>query len=150
MIASNFYVFKIFLCTCKLNGEKNAAPHDRSQIWEDHVSSEKILRRRKLEELESRLRRSRLRWFGHVKRDGGGEPLEERWRWKLVGEVLEEDQERGRGRALRRTRRSWQWRSMCRRTELSGGEPSHVKPHEKKMTKNEDDGNEFNIFMIFK
>ena len=38
--------------------------------WQDRVPSEEVLRRCDLEDIESKLRRNRLRWFGHVKRRG--------------------------------------------------------------------------------
>ena len=38
--------------------------------WQDRVASEEVLRRCDGEDIGSKLRRNRLRWFGHVKRTG--------------------------------------------------------------------------------
>ena len=36
--------------------------------WQNSVSNEEVQRRRGVEDLENRLRKARLRWFGHVRR----------------------------------------------------------------------------------
>ena len=36
--------------------------------WQDRITSEEVRRRCEVENLENRLRKMRLRWFGHVKR----------------------------------------------------------------------------------
>ena len=46
--------------------------------WQDRVSSEGV-QRCGVEDLEDRLRRARLRWFGHVKRREEGHKERDRW-----------------------------------------------------------------------
>ena len=53
--------------------------------WQDRVPSEEVLRRCDLEDIESKLRRSRLRWFGHVKRRGEDSAVGRAMRMEVPG-----------------------------------------------------------------
>ena len=53
--------------------------------WQDRVPSEEVLRRCDLEDIESKLRRNRLRWFGHVKRRGEDSAVGRAMRMEVPG-----------------------------------------------------------------
>ena len=66
--------------------------------WQDRVSNEEVQRRCGVEDLEDRLRRARLRWFGHVRRREEGHIHV--WRRAVELEVVGK-------RMVRRPRKTW-------------------------------------------
>ena len=65
--------------------------------WQDSLSNEEVQRRCGVEDLGDRLRRARLRWFGHVRRKEGHIQV---WRRAVELEVVGK-------RMVRRPRKTW-------------------------------------------
>ena len=50
--------------------------------WQDRITNEEVRKRCGVENLEHRLGKMRLRWFGYVKRRDENSILGERWSWR--------------------------------------------------------------------
>ena len=53
--------------------------------WQDRITNEEVRRRCGVENLEHRLRKTRLRWFGHVKRRDKNSILRSSMKLKVEG-----------------------------------------------------------------